>query len=174
MDTINCIGAYGNMLMIFKELSKRIRTKIGNARKTDGIITLEDIGTVLKDFEDFMNNNLAQYNKEVKLKEAVAAIKKSAIAIAEAYGIDTKYLSEGNFFNFLPSLDTIQKIFDDELLPLTNKSVNLNKIDKEANKTKDQMYRPKKIDNTTTIHFDTVETVLNDPIKNYINEILNK
>lgn len=67
MDTINCIGAYGNMLMIFKELSKRIRTKIGNARKTDGIITLEDIGTVLKDFEDFMNNNLAQYNKEVKI-----------------------------------------------------------------------------------------------------------
>lgn len=67
MDTINCIGAFGNMLMIFKELSKRVRTKIDNARKTDGIITLEDIGTVLKDFEDFMNYNLAQYNKEVKI-----------------------------------------------------------------------------------------------------------
>ena len=134
----------------------------------------ESAEQILEDMANKIHKAEVRYNKEAKLKEAVAAIKKSAIAIAEAYGIDTKYLSEGNFFNFLPSLDTIQKIFDDELLPLTNKSVNLNKIDKEANKTKDQMYRPKKIDNTTTIHFDTVETVLNDPIKNYINEILNK
>ena len=67
MDTVNCIGAYGNMLMIFKELSRRIRERIGNARKTNGIVTLEDIGTILKDFEDFMNNNLTQYNKEVKI-----------------------------------------------------------------------------------------------------------
>ena len=97
----------------------------------------ESAEQILEDMANKIQEAEARYNKEAKLKEAVAAIKKSAIAIAEAYGIDTKYLSEGNFFNFLPSLDTIQKIFDDELLPLTNKSVNLNKIDKEANKTKD-------------------------------------
>lgn len=134
----------------------------------------ESAEQILEDVANKIQEAEVRYNKEAKLKEAIEAIKKSAVAIAEAYGIDTKYLSDNNFFNFLPSLDTIQKIFDDELLPLTNKNINLNDIDKEANKTKDQMYRPKKIDNTTTIHFDTIETVLNDPIKNYINEILNK
>lgn len=134
----------------------------------------ESAEQILEDIANKIQEAEVRYNKEAKLKEAIEAIKKSAVAIAEAYGIDTKYLSDNNFFNFLPSLDTIQKIFDDELLPLTNKNINLNDIDKEANKTKDQMYRPKKIDNTTTIHFDTIETVLNDPIKNYINEILNK
>jgi hypothetical protein len=67
MNTINCIGAYGNMLMIFKELSTRIRARLEKAKKTDGIVTLEDIDTILKDFEDFMNNNLTQFDKEVKI-----------------------------------------------------------------------------------------------------------
>ncbi len=97
----------------------------------------ENAEQILEDMANKIQEAEVQYKKEAKLKEAIEAIKKSAVAIAEAYGIDTKFLSDSNFFNFLPSLDTIQKIFDDELLPLTNKSVNLNDIDKEANKTKD-------------------------------------
>ena len=67
MEINSYMGIYTNILNILKELSSQIRARAIKARNTDGMVTLDDIKLVLESFEDKMNNNLAQYGKEIKI-----------------------------------------------------------------------------------------------------------
>ena len=67
----NYSGAYAHLLLIFKELSSRIKTRIEEAQTTNNLnrqlITMTDINSILSDFEDMLNNSLSVLNTEVTI-----------------------------------------------------------------------------------------------------------
>ena len=67
----NYSGAYAHLLLIFKELSSRIKTRIKEAQTTNNLnrqlITMTDINSILSDFEDMLNNSLSVLNTEVTI-----------------------------------------------------------------------------------------------------------
>lgn len=67
----NCSGAYAHILLIFKELSSRIKTRIKESQTTKNLnrqlITMSDIGTILSDFEDMLNNSLSLFDTQVTI-----------------------------------------------------------------------------------------------------------
>ena len=65
---MNYMGAYANMLNMFKSLSSTIKARINQARRTNNLISIDDIRNVLKTLEDMLNNNLCSLDTEVKIE----------------------------------------------------------------------------------------------------------
>ena len=65
---MNYMGAYANMLNMFKSLSSTIKARINQARRTDNLISIDDIRNVLKTLEDMLNDNLCSLDTEVKIE----------------------------------------------------------------------------------------------------------
>lgn len=63
----NCSGAYAHMLLIFKELSSRIKTRIKDSQTTNNLITMSDFNTTLSDFEDMLNSSLSLFDTQVTI-----------------------------------------------------------------------------------------------------------
>lgn len=67
----NCSGIYAHLLLIFKELSSRIKARIKESQTTKSLnrqlITMTDVNEILSDFENMLNNSLSVIDTEVTI-----------------------------------------------------------------------------------------------------------